>query len=1482
MEELFTPSAVPLGAHDAANPSDDSHIEVGVTERAEQAVAASNRVSAETSPQQKSTDPPPKRLSHGSVTSSVAFCYKDLYGSDDEMDFIDQNSFWKHRTRQRQSNHHYNNKKTADYVEVGHDQIDFSHGSRRASLTSESGDSMVSVSMGGIIASINNGVIPTQSDEVCDEYNKGQKNGSAIDKGEIKHADEPRASLLISAVESLKQIPLFGGRNKIFDVPQQLGSEKVKQETTSNNHADESGHSESSLTSSHQHPLHISQSEQSSVPSGRRSDSYIDHRKSGGIPFFGRFQKQTYNDHDTINSQEEVKSILKPLSTASNIDVDDDTPSTSDLSPDPPPKPKEVCSPNTHQNETRAHLSLLESMAQSPQMAMDENLVATPATSNEIMGASSQEDSNNADFCTDSRESLLEIFSAALSNDEDGARKSMGESQKNAIIEKLVMLAKLEKEHTRGHDDSSSGSPRFRPSIVEDFSSAVRRDSFQRRMSMSIDGSSRMADSQDTLDWASPVSSIGSPKTEDVIKAENKNDNMEKETVSVDAQSKMSKEGSNVLDLTGRNSDASYVEEVDPLLDANIEWPTSFDSSNLGSDHIQRQSHSSSRRSSQKSWLEHRRASVESEPSMSSLESFASTTNRLESKKKGTLASVQSGESMSYGDNEYQVEIEDLNESTGNVVTYPSGVRQLSRNSFKAEKKETRRTSDGEGSLSIGDFDGNSSSSGRPSGVSSGGLRSLGRLSSGLGGDVPLLLNSSTSLLSGYSTDGIEHIDPSAADTDDFDFAMTAYADAIKYGHFDVHAALNGDSSSEDNDHLLAAKAYMGLGYTRQCRGELASSLDAYMKALELCGDKFGLDDPIHAIIEYACGNVLNEMERYLDASFHFRKALRFYKSRESDGDDARVNILFIEGMMFSVMGEAKRALTCLREGLRLYQSSQRPLNLKLASVMCEMGSLLSQNGEYIDSASFFKFALHVRKSSLGDSFVVARNHYSLGVTLATQEVFSNISTEAFSHFEEALRICKQEFEGDNIQASVIIHAMGVLKERKGDFLAASNWFKGERDMLISLFGEDHDSVASVSSDLGTCHFNVGKYESARNMFQDTLRIVTLSEADTSLKVADVLYKIASCEESLCDFDDALENFYRVKEIRQSHFGLENSLVVQTMLRIGNVLLCKGEATAALECFDEVLGIGYATESVNAIEVANALYGRGCAQFCGFLLSDAMKSFSESLNWKLAALGENDPLLACIFYQMAHVHVQQGETEEAITYFEEYARLLKLDKQRNLHDNAEVCFTEGIIAKMRGNFEGALSFYRTSLSMFDTLFNGIHEKIASIHFEIGCVLSELGDLKESLHHFQLCLFKRRKLLGIHVDVATVLLEISSIYTYYNDFESAASCLEESDRIWKTKLRGNDEKLTSVLVLSGKRWKTIQCYKEAEANLEQALEMSITMHGQNHDLVAEILLDLGELLQEITQIQQVSNRNVCIQYFFDKLVPMSLPSGFFLF
>ena len=77
---------------------------------------------------------------------------------------------------------------------------------------------------------------------------------------------------------------------------------------------------------------------------------------------------------------------------------------------------------------------------------------------------------------------------------------------------------------------------------------------------------------------------------------------------------------------------------------------------------------------------------------------------------------------------------------------------------------------------------------------------------------------------------------------------------------------------------------------------------------------------------------------------------------------------------------------------------------------------------------------------------------------------------------------------------------------------------------------------------------------------------------------------------------------------------------------------------------------------------------------------------------------------------------------------------------------------------------------------------------------------------------------------------------------------------EADKIWKSKL-DNNEKLTSVLLLSANLWKSLQHYKEAEENYEDALQDAIRLHGQNHDLVASILLSLGELLQEINQIPQ---------------------------
>lgn len=223
---------------------------------------------------------------------------------------------------------------------------------------------------------------------------------------------------------------------------------------------------------------------------------------------------------------------------------------------------------------------------------------------------------------------------------------------------------------------------------------------------------------------------------------------------------------------------------------------------------------------------------------------------------------------------------------------------------------------------------------------------------------------------------------------------------------------------------------------------------------------------------------------------------------------------------------------------------------------------------------------------------------------------------------------------------------------------------------------------------------------------------------------------------------------------------------------------------------------------------------------------------------------------------VAHIYLEQLEEEDAIICFEEYSRLLKLDNHRNLQDTAEICYTAGIVCKLKGELDNALALYKQALSMFQALFGNqqCHEKLATIHYDIGCIFASKGDNKEALRQLHLCLAMRKKLLGSHVEVANVMFEMASILQKEDMAQPAIMCLEESDSIWQAKLPFS-EKLAFVCHESGKLWKSLKKYEAAEGLFEKALETAISLHGQTHVTVATILLDLGELLHEMGEYDQ---------------------------
>ncbi len=110
-------------------------------------------------------------------------------------------------------------------------------------------------------------------------------------------------------------------------------------------------------------------------------------------------------------------------------------------------------------------------------------------------------------------------------------------------------------------------------------------------------------------------------------------------------------------------------------------------------------------------------------------------------------------------------------------------------------------------------------------------------------------------------------------------------------------------------------------------------------------------------------------------------------------------------------------------------------MSLKLATAMFEMGRLNSLLEMYNESTNtnYFNLALGIHKMLLSDSFLVARTHYSLGVTLASQEIKTN-SNVASEHLKKPLCICQRVFDLEHILSAIIVCAPGLLNKRTGDW----------------------------------------------------------------------------------------------------------------------------------------------------------------------------------------------------------------------------------------------------------------------------------------------------------------------------------------------------------------------------------------------------------------------------------------------------------------
>lgn len=202
---------------------------------------------------------------------------------------------------------------------------------------------------------------------------------------------------------------------------------------------------------------------------------------------------------------------------------------------------------------------------------------------------------------------------------------------------------------------------------------------------------------------------------------------------------------------------------------------------------------------------------------------------------------------------------------------------------------------------------------------------------------------------------------------------------------------------------------------------------------------------------------------------------------------------------------------------------------------------------------------------------------------------------------------------------------------------------------------------------------------------------------------------IADCHEELGDFEAALSNILKAKELDNEH---EDYLMARIALNTESL----GGLDEAVAMWDEIIGM----EPDNSY----SYYRRG-------FIKENQRKYDESLaDHEMSLLLDPDNIHSLL--GKADLMMIKGETEKAKEF---YSRILELDKQPGSESVAMFAYCA------LGDFDRAKDFMQKIISQ--------HPDVPGAYYDAACLYSRMGEKEASLEYLQMALdkgFKKYRLI----------------------------------------------------------------------------------------------------------------------------------------
>lgn len=557
-----------------------------------------------------------------------------------------------------------------------------------------------------------------------------------------------------------------------------------------------------------------------------------------------------------------------------------------------------------------------------------------------------------------------------------------------------------------------------------------------------------------------------------------------------------------------------------------------------------------------------------------------------------------------------------------------------------------------------------------------------------------------------------------------YDEGINAYKDVVSLEFF------------QDNESRSAV-FFFNIGQIKVRSGRYDEALSRFHEAAEKLQSSNCLSTQSSAtllvkIIQLK-GLCLYNLGLHDEALENFRCALEFAQSAKLSDECIAAAQNAVAVLLFhdnSVINKS-RCMELFTDSIKLYKKLCGKDSVEVATLLNNIGRLLTATGEFEGAKSLFEESLLIRTKKLGSqSLDVAATSCNLGQTYHRLQK----NEMAILHFKEFLQISKQYVSVQKYDIALVLRCIAEVYRDELRLKESQKYYEISLSALRSMLGELHPEVSLTINKLGNLYYEKKEMDMAMKYYRDGLAIEQQIYPSSHPHIAITLTNIAHIYRQQENLHMALATYSHLYDIRVSAVGSTHIELAKILSEIGSLHYQLQRYNKAFDKYQEALLIRHLHLENDNLEIASIHNSLGLIAYKQGNRDMAFEFFSESVRVRTKILGSDHKDLATLWYNIATICVERGDADEALRMYNESLRLDSKAIDRDYHDAVYTLQHLGLMHYRNGFWDEALESYIEALNIL-TSHNGETALICKLLGLIGEINMNKGNPTKMMECF---------------------------------------------------------------------------------------------------------------------------------------------------